>query len=315
MSALRSVTLALSVALSCSCAFAMPLMKSDVTISSAIVTFGDMFDNAGADAEKALFRAPNPGTTGDVDVNTVRQAAKRIGVPVFDTNGLEQVRVSRSYTLVDQAMLTELIEADLRQKGVVTGQMQVQAHFNDGFEPIKAADSFQPAKLDALRYLPGSNSFTARYVIEGVGSAFTLSGTLDLLIEAPHLVAALPAGAVLAPEHISMRPISVKQADAQGIPHYDQLIGKALNRPSRDGMLLRATDVSVPLTIAKNDLVTIVFNQGPMTLTVKGQAITSAAQGEAVQVLNLASRRIISATAISPGAVAVSTAPMNIAGL
>jgi flagella basal body P-ring formation protein FlgA len=315
MSALRSVTLAIAVALSCGCALAMPLMKSDVTVSSAIVTFGDMFDNAGADAEKALFRAPNPGTTGNVDLRTILQAASRIGAPAFDTNGLEQVRVSRSFALVDQSMLTELIEANLRTKGILTGQMQIQAHFNDSFEPIKAADSFQPAKLDALRYLPGSNSFTARYIVDGLANALTLSGTLDLLIEAPHLVASLPAGTVLAPEHIAMRPISIRQADAQGIPNYDQLIGKALNRPSRDGMLLRANDVSVPLTIAKNDLVTIVFQQGPMTLTVKGQAITSAAQGEALQVLNLASRRIISATAISPGAVAVSTAPMNIAGL
>lgn len=315
MSTLRSVTLALSVALSCSCAFAMPLLKSDVTVSSAIVTFGDMFDNAGADAEKALFRAPNPGTEGNVDLHTVRQAASRIGVSSFDTNGLEQVRVSRSYALVDKAMLTELIEADLRDKGIVSGQMQVQAHFTESFEPLKAADTFQPVKLDALRYLPGSNSFTARYIIDGIASALTLSGSLDLLVDAPHLVSALPAGTVLGPEHIVMRPISARQADAQGIPHYEELIGKALNRPSRDGMLLRANDVSVPLTIAKNDLVTIIFQQGPMTLTVKGQAITSAAQGEALQVLNLSSRRIISATAISPGAVAVSTASMNIAGL
>lgn len=315
MSALRSVTLALSIALSCSCAFAMPLLKSDVTVSSAIVTFGDMFDNAGADAEKALFRAPNPGTTGNVDLRTVQQAAARIGVTNFDTNGLEQVRVARAYALVDSNMLTELIEADLRSKGIVTGQMQVQAHFSQSFAPIKAADSFQPAKLDALRYLPGSKSFTARFVIDGVAHAYELSGTLDLLVDAPHLTAALPAGTILQPDHLTMRPISIQQADAQGIPSYDQLLGKALNRASRDGMLLRASDVSTPLTIAKNDLVTIMFQQGPMTLTVKGQAITSAAQGESLQVLNLASRRIISATAISPGAVAVSTATMNIAGL
>jgi len=61
--------------------------------------------------------------------------------------------------------------------------------------------------------------------------------------------------------------------------------------------------------------VTIYFRQGPMTLTVKGQAITGATIGGPLQVLNLMSKRIISATAIAAGAVEVSADPLALAGL
>ena len=50
-------------------------------------------------------------------------------------------------------------------------------------------------------------------------------------------------------------------------------------------------------------------------LTVKGQAITSASMGGAVQVLNLMSKRVITARALAAGAVEVSNDPLAVAGL
>jgi flagella basal body P-ring formation protein FlgA len=52
-----------------------------------------------------------------------------------------------------------------------------------------------------------------------------------------------------------------------------------------------------------------------MTLTVKGQAITRASRGSSLQVLNLMSKRVISATAVAPGTVEVTGGPVSLAGL
>ena len=43
---------------------AQPSLKGDITVNTAIVTVGDMFDNPGELSETAIFRAPAPGTTG-----------------------------------------------------------------------------------------------------------------------------------------------------------------------------------------------------------------------------------------------------------
>jgi flagellar basal body P-ring formation protein FlgA len=311
---LRSLTAVLAFALSSS-VYAAPILRADILVTDAVVTVGDMFDDAGSLAEQPLFRSPRPGTTGNVDIAAVRTATARIGLTQFEVNGLTQVRVSRSAAIVDEDLLASLIADDLRARGILSTGMTADMRFSLPIEPINAETGEAPAHLDNLRYLPGNGTFSARFSIAGFAQPLDLSGSVAISIEAPHLAASLPAGTVLGPQHIVMRPVPVQQADAQGVASLDQLVGMALNRQSREGIMMRASDVSVPLAIARNDLVTIFYRQGPMTLSVKGQAISGAAQGAPVQVLNLISRRVISATAIAPGAVEVSTAPITLAGL
>jgi flagella basal body P-ring formation protein FlgA len=315
MNTLRTMTCSLILSLATGSAFAAPVLKADIVVTDPIVTVGDMFNDAGTFAEQPLFRAPLPGTTGNVDLTAIRTATARIGLTRFDINGLNQVRVSRAASLVDQPLLAGLIADDLRQRGILGQGMSAQTRFDLQIGTINVASSERPAQLESLRYLPGTGNFSARFMLSGFDRPLDVTGTIDLTIEAPHLVAGLPAGTVLTPDHIVMRPLPLRQADAQGIPAMDQLVGMALNRQSREGMLLRASDVSTPQLVAKNDLVTIYYRQGPMTLTVKGQAVTGASEGAPLQVLNLVSRRVISATAIAPGAVEVTAAPIALAGL
>lgn len=312
---LRSITAALAVALSASAVCAAPVLRADVVVTNPIVTVGDMFDDAGDLSLQPLFRAPLPGTTGTVDLGAVRSAAARIGLGQFDINGLSEVHVSRAGVAVDEALLSGLIGDDLRRRGILATGMLADVLFSSPVETLQAAATSEPVHLDNLRYLPGNGTFTARFRIAGRDDALDLRGSVALSIETPHLVSGLPAGAVLRPEDLVMRPVPVQQADALGVATIGLLVGMALNRQSREGMLVRPSDVSTPLAVAKNDLVTIYFRQGPMTLTVKGQALTGAAEGAPVQVLNLVSKRVIAATAIAPGAVEVSTAPITVAGL
>ncbi len=305
----------LALALSVGTSFASPALKSEILVIAPIVTVGDMFDNAGALAEKPLFRSPLPGTTGNVDLAAIRAATARVGIETFEANGLSQVRVSRAASIVDQNLLSALIAEDLRSRGILTGNANANVMLSRPFDPVRAEASESPARLDTLRYAPGNGSFVARILVDGIAQPIDIDGTIELTIDAPHLAASLPAGTVLQPNHFIMRSIPLQQADAQGIAPTDQLVGMALNRQSREGMLVRASDVSTPLAVAKNDLVTIYYRQGPMTLTVRGQAVTGAAEGAPLQVLNLISRRVITAKAIAPGAVEVSSAPMTLAGL
>jgi flagellar basal body P-ring formation protein FlgA len=312
---LRPFIAILATALLAGTAFAMPVLKAQSVVVASVVTVGDMFDDAGNLAEQALFRAPNPGTTGSVPLAAIAAAAARIGIDDFDANGLQSVSVMRQASTIDEAALTALITQDLAQRGIITPGMGAQAIFASPVTPIEAEVTDRPATLLSLRYLPGGGTFTARFVIAGVAEPLDVSGTLDLTIEAPHLAANLAAGTVLTAADIVMKPVSAKYADANGFAEAGQLIGMQLNRQSRQGMQLKPADVSAPALIARNDLVTIYFRKGPMTLTVKGQAITSAAMGDAVQVLNLMSKRVITARALAAGAVEVSNDPLAVAGL
>jgi flagella basal body P-ring formation protein FlgA len=296
-------------------AWAAPVLKADIVVSAPIVTVGDMFEAAGPGAEQPLFRAPNPGTSGMVSVTDITAAMARIGIKDFETSGIEGVRVSRAAAVIDETLLSGLIAADLAGRGIIGDGMTVDTLFSVPVQPLNAEAVAVPASVISLRYLPGSGAFTARFAIAGIEQPLDVSGSIELMIAAPHINASLPAGTLLSADNIEMRPVPLKFVESAGVPRLEDVVGKTLVRQSRQGMMLKASDVSVPLLISKNDPVTIYFRQGPMTLTVKGQAVTGAAAGGLVQVINLMSKRVISARAISAGAVEVSADPLALAGL
>lgn len=302
-------------ALLCGTAAADPVLKADVVITGPIVTVGDMFGNADLLAEQPMFRAPRPGTTGKVPLADIQAAANRLGISSFDSDGLVAVNVSRAASVVDETVLAEVIAADLRARGILVDGMSADTRFDRTIAPINADAVEHPATVTSMRYMPGSGIFTARVTVAGVEQPLDLSGTIELMVEVPHLKSTLPAGAVLGPADVEMRRVPLRYAESVGVAAVEDLIGKALTRQSREGMLLKASDVTVPQLIGKNDLVTIYFRKGPMTLSVKGQAVTGATEGGALQVLNLMSKRVITATAIAAGAVEVSAEPLTLAGL
>lgn len=312
---LRSAIAAMTTLLLAGIALAAPVLKGDIVVNAAVVTVGDMFEDAGLAAEDALFRAPKPGTSGIVGLADIQAAAARVGIENFESHGLDAVRVSRAATIIDEATLADLIAVDLAGRGILVAGMSANTLFYAPIPALNAEAIDRPASIVSLRYLPDTGAFSARFAISGVPEQLEVSGTIELMIEAPHLTGSFPAGTVLSAADIVMRPVPLRFAESTGVARLQDVVGKALTRQSRDGMMLKPADVATPLTVGKNDLVTIYFRQGPMTLTVKGQAITGATIGGPLQVLNLMSKRVISATAIAAGAVEVSADPLALAGL
>lgn len=312
---LRTALASIATLLLTTSSWAEPVLRADITVTGPLVTLGDMFADAGAEADLPLFRAPRPGTRGLVSLPDIQAALARIGIARFEANGLTGVHVTRAATIIDEAALTALMADDLAGRGILGTGMSLDTLFATPITPIQAEAVASPANIVSLRYLPGSGSFTARFAIAGQEQVLDVSGTIELMIEVPHINASLPAGTLLSPDNVEMRAVPLKYVESTGTARLDDVLGKALLRQSREGMMLKPTDVAVPQLISKNDAVTIYFRKGPMTLTVKGQAVTNAAQGAPLQVLNLMSRRIISATAIAPGAVEVGADPLTVAGL
>ena len=313
---MKSSLLALAVALFSTAAFAAPSLKSDVTVSGALVTVGDMFNDAGDLAATPLFRAPAPGTSGLVSLSAINQAAHNAGLVDFDHNGVLQVRVGRSGTVIDGEMLNQLIAAELQKRGLLSEGVEVEASFGDREPSFNAEAVADPVHLANLQYAPGSKTFSARFVIAGIDLPVDVSGTIDMMIEVPHLVANLQAGAVLTPADIEMKKVPVDYADTTGIETVDQLVGKALRRNARAGLMLKASDITEPLVIRRNADVLVMFHSGPMVLSLEGKALTDASAGQAVQILNPVSKKILTGTATAAGTVEVgSSSSTKLAGL
>jgi flagella basal body P-ring formation protein FlgA len=140
-------------------------------------------------------------------------------------------------------------------------------------------------------------------LIAGEVNAREVRGQLKFMIDVPHLTNSLRAGDIVSDNDVELRPIALRYAKSTGLMTLDQLVGKQMKRSSRAGMMMRPSDVTEPEVIRRSDIVTIIFRQGPLSLSVTGQALNAAAKGESVSVLNVATKKIVHGIAIAPGTV------------
>ncbi|WP_417309566.1 flagellar basal body P-ring formation chaperone FlgA [Devosia sp.] len=289
-------------------------LKTDVSVVSEIVTVGDMFDDAGMLAETALFRAPLPGTTGLVSIAAVRAAAERAGFSEFAADGIERVRVTRQAKVVDETVLDGLIVSDLTQRGLLPPNTEVELRFDGGAPSYNAEAVATPAELLTLHYAPGSTRFTARFAIAGTPQPVDVSGSITLMVAVPHLLRSVAAGEVISAQDLEMKRVPLQFAQQNGIDDVDQVVGKALMRNGRAGLMLRLADVTDPVVVTRNSAVTVLYRVGPLQLTMKGLALTAASAGQPVQVMNTASKKILHGIATAAGLVEVDDA-LTVAGL
>jgi flagella basal body P-ring formation protein FlgA len=80
----------------------------------------------------------------------------------------------------------------------------------------------------------------------------------------------------------------------------DQLIGKQARRPLREGAAASTRDVSGAIIIKKDDLVTVHFDEGGVSLTMQGKAMGQASVGDAVSVMNTSTKKVIQTIASGP---------------
>ncbi|AEQ51875.1 flagellar basal body P-ring formation chaperone FlgA [Pelagibacterium halotolerans] len=314
-SLLKRTGFALTFAALAATAQAEPVLRGDVTVNAAIVTVGDLFDGAGLMAETAVFRAPAPGTSGILSLEDIAAAVRAAGIETFEPSGFNRIRVARTGVEIGQDLLSDLIAADLRAKGILNTDMDMDIALDAPLPGLIAADTDNPASLTILRYMPGSSTFSARFQVSGLDRPLDISGQIQLLIAAPHLKRTLPQGTILGPDDIEMRMIPLAYAESTGLVTLEEIMGMALQRQSRQGVMLKPSDIAAPEVVSRNEQVTVIFQQGALTLTTTGKALNAASLSQPVSVLNTMTNKVLQGVATQNGTVTVSSGPQQLAGL
>lgn len=117
------------------------------------------------------------------------------------------------------------------------------------------------------------------------------------------LVAArtIRAQTVLGPGDLVAGPVAVPGAleDAAAVVGLEARVILHAGRP------VRAADLGPPALVARNQIVTLAWRAGALSITAEGRALGRAGAGEAVRVLNLASRTTVTGIVAGDGTVVV----------
>jgi len=143
-----------------------------------------------------------------------------------------------------------------------------------------------------------------RIVVRGPESAPGLSGGAARgNVEVLTYAHSLAAGEIVQPQDLVWAKAAGAPADAPR--DADQLIGLAVKRPLRTGAVAALRDVTAPQVVKAGDLVTVLYEEGGISLALQGKALAAGAIGEPLAVQNTNSKKTIQAVITGPDQAAV----------
>lgn len=276
-----------------------PLLRRSVIVTSDLVTLGDLFDHAGMYAETPVFRAPTAGTRGRVPSHTIAQAAASVGMARVDLAGLAEVTVERAGTLMSAHDFERTVEGALNtllSERVGPQAGTYQASFYQQATPMMIGTEIaQNVRVDFL-VSPTDRSERFEAIIRAPGGAelARLSGRAQRYIDVPVLNRAISRGDVV--RQSDLRIQSILYARTTGTPtltHADDIAGQAARRSLRAGLALSPDDLTEPLMVERQELVTLIYRHGSLALTVRARAMDDGSEGQSIDVMNLQSNRVV----------------------
>ncbi|MBN4094312.1 MULTISPECIES: flagellar basal body P-ring formation chaperone FlgA [Methylobacterium] len=285
-------------------------LRGDVTARGDVLTLADLVEGAPERlATRPLFRAPSLGATGTIQTRRILDAASALGLSGLETGGRLQIAVQRAARRLGPPE----IEAALK-RGLETGyglNAQNIAVRLDGDGPTLLAPldlEGQAAALD-LTYDPRSRRVAGLVTLGERQVSLRVSGVVVELREVAVLTRNLNRGEPVREGDVALerRPRESVAPDAQGSA--TTILGEVAQNTLTAGTVLRVTDTAPPDLVARGENVTIVYETPSISLSMRGLSNDSGRMGAVVNVVNVASKKVLQATVIGPGRVSVSPSP------
>ncbi len=132
-----------------------------------------------------------------------------------------------------------------------------------------------------------------------IGSSVSLGGQ-RVVVTGQILVYSrdLNAGEIVGPQDIVWSVPSGFGTPLDAARDSRSVIGQAVRRPLRAGSAVSMADLASPKMIKKDEMVQVAYSAGGIRLVLQGKAMSTAGLGEAVDILNPASKKVFQAVAV-----------------
>lgn len=285
---------------------AVPRLRGDVTARHDVLTLGDLVENVPpALAGKPLFRAPALGATGTIQSRRIAEAASALGIAAVETGGRMQVAVQRAARRVGAPEIEAALKRALETGyGLDTNLTMIRL---DGETPTMLAPvdlAGQASALD-LVYDARSRRISALVSLGERQASLRVSGVVVEIRDVAVLARGLNRG-----EPVREGDVVLERRPKDGLGAGVQAsasagLGEIAQRALPAGSILREGDTAPPDLVTRGETVTIVYAAPGISLSMRGLANDSGRMGAVVNVVNVASKKVLQATVIGPGKVSV----------
>ncbi|HVC59113.1 MAG TPA: flagellar basal body P-ring formation chaperone FlgA [Acetobacteraceae bacterium] len=288
-------------------------LRAATMLHAPVVRLSDLFDDAGANANRVLGTAPGPGGSIVVEAPQLAAIARQFAVDWRPASPADRAVLERAGRLLPRRGVLKAMKAALVAAGA-SPQCEIEM---PGFTPPMVPAEASPRPLATeLNYDAGSGRFTAVLSVTGAGMDpinLRVAGQVNDTIALPVAVARLPAGTVLRADDVRVARVPVAMVHSEVLHTMSEAVGLQLRDPIAAGQPFAVTDVTRPSLVQRGTNVEMQLQSPGISLLAQGVAMDSGATGERIRVLNPSSRVVVEAEVIGPGRVRVTPETMPLA--
>ncbi len=280
-------------------------LRSMTTLHAPVVRLSDLFDEAGANADRVL--GPGPGAGGRIVVEAAQLGAiaHQYGVDWRPVSSADRAVLDRPGRPLRREDALDAVKSALVGAGASPDCDIELPGFTPPLVPLEADP--RPVVSD-LDYDSAAGRFSAVLSISGTAMEpihMRLAGRVDDTVDLPVATTRLLAGSVLHADDIHIARVHTTLIRSEVVRRTGDAIGMQLKRPLAAGQPLAVSELMRPSMVQKGAGVTMLLDSPGITLSAQGQALESGAIGERIRVLNPVSRAVIEAEVIGPDRVRV----------
>jgi flagellar basal body P-ring formation protein FlgA len=291
---------------------AIPALRASVTVAGDLVRIGDLVDNAGSADKIAVYRAPDPGTTGSLPVTQVLATLRAHQVIGVDTKDLAAISVTRLARSIEPNEIEREVARALERRNGLGDAANLALTFDRDVQALQLDASNSGAlQPTAVRFDSRSGRFDVSFEIANDANAspvkLRFTGTAVETVQAAVLARSVERNEVIKSSDVMVerRPKAEVGNDAAV---RDNVVGMQARRQLRAGQAVRVADLAKPDLVARDQNVTLIYESGGLYLTIRGKALEGGTEGDAVNVVNLQSKRTVSGIVVGRGQVSVAVA-------
>lgn len=269
-------------------------LKDISVVHDSTLKLGDLFDGLSQNQEYVLGAAPQPGKDMVLNAKTLYRIAVAMDLPWRPDNNSQQIVVRRAATVVPLADVENALSDAIIEEGVDSNfNLSLYSSLSDIVLPHD-----QPATvgLQSFSFKPQDDTFEAVIVapsVENPVQRIPVSGKIERLVQIPVMRQALRNGDIIGNTDIDWIEIPERKIQHDLVMSADDLVGMTPRRtlmadePILDGAL------QSPQIISRGEIITILYKDGPMALSVKGKALQNGAKGDIIRISNVNSNKHI----------------------
>ncbi|MBI1199786.1 MAG: flagellar basal body P-ring formation protein FlgA [Phenylobacterium sp.] len=155
------------------------------------------------------------------------------------------------------------------------------------------------ANAEGLRQIVVTGASSNAGAAGAPASAVAARGNVDVLTWTRNI----SAGEIVQPQDLIWAKAALAPSDAPS--DADVVVGLAARRPLRAGAAVSGRDVAAVQVVKPNDIVTLTFESGGISLALQAKALSGGAVGEPINVQNVTSKKTVQAVVTGPGQAAV----------